>query len=62
MSDLTHNTRYRTNWRGQLILQVEERIITTENMGSHAEFVNSKRWRDAHVTDLQILMQENLNG
>ena len=49
MEQLTGVTRYRTNWRGQLILQVEfymiyDSVTFTESPPPH--------WRDARVSDL----------
>lgn len=51
---LTGNRRYRTNWRGQLILQVQ---VTGESISpcgmSDGREVNF--WRDATVQDVVIL-------
>nr|CUV14660.1 conserved protein of unknown function [Ralstonia solanacearum] len=42
--------RYRTNWRGKLILQVQVRV-----MGGVYEFgATYLVWRDARVGDIQV--------
>lgn len=46
MNKLTGNTRYRTNWEGRLILQVEVGVYQSDK----AAWVGS--WRDASVKDL----------
>ncbi|PRA46676.1 hypothetical protein [Brucella pituitosa] len=49
---LTGRTRYRTNWRGKLILQVEEAGIEVDYDLYHVESHNVTSWRDAKVVDL----------
>ena len=51
---LTGNTRYRTNWRGKLILQVEEAY---HSFAPYPEMdgMNFTHWRDARVEDLSSL-------
>ena len=49
---LTGNTRYRTNWRGKLILQVEETIQSYDWRGGGSYSPEFLRWRDAAVEDL----------
>lgn len=52
---LTGNTRYRSNWRGKLILQVEDRGIKYENCGAYVDSMRVRYWRDATVEDLSGL-------
>ena len=52
---LTGSTRYRTNWRGKLILQVEYIALVVENMGNCVECSDQAFWRDARTQDLSGL-------
>lgn len=56
MSKLTGNTRYRSNWRGTLILQVE--YIYSRSSGWD-DYDECRDWRDAKITDISILHTEN---
>lgn len=51
---LTGKQRFRTNWRGKLILQVQENYTATENCGPFIDCYPAKRWRDATVQDLNV--------
>lgn len=48
----TGNIRYRTNWRGQLIVQIEWLFHKLDLHGFSEDVVV---WRDAQVTDLEVL-------
>ena len=52
---LTGNTRYRANWRGKLILQVEFTYIGNWGGDVDAGTPDGKAWRDARVQDLSKL-------
>ena len=57
---LTGRTRYRTSFRGKLILQVEETWASLKNLngsGYYDEHVHV-RWRDAKVTDMHLIQDE----
>lgn len=47
-NDLTGRWRFRTDWRGLVILQVEERFSTDTPRGFH------RRWRDATLRDIEM--------
>lgn len=51
---LTGRTRYRTNWRGKLILQVEYSQNHTRDLNGSGYFDDwdTLHWRDAKATDL----------
>lgn len=59
---LTGKTRYRTNWRGKLILQVEYKKQYIDNSyqasfsGSHPDDfkIFNGYWRDAKLKDIEI--------
>lgn len=51
MSKLTGRVRYRTTWRGKLILQVEESLSTARYPDDTHEY---KDWRDATVSDMVV--------
>lgn len=51
---LTGNTRYRQNWRGRMILQVEESYTDSSCIGGYVDVWPAKRWRDARLSDLQV--------
>ena len=53
---LTGETRYRSGWRGKLILQVEETGIQYENCGAYVDSARVRYWRDAKVDDLSDLI------
>jgi hypothetical protein len=53
MAQLTGNHRYRSNWRGQLILQVEEAVRHSDLFGSTVHGWTVTKWRDATLFDLQ---------
>lgn len=57
--NLTGATRYRSGWRGRLVLQVEQRTIVSYKgrlaPGVEREPVYSYHWRDAKVHDLSVL-------
>lgn len=44
--------RYRTDWRGRVILQVREQQTTTTAGASSPVTLQSTEWRDARVEDL----------
>jgi len=46
---LTGKTRYRRNWRGKMILQVEEKFHHMDDLGGSGYYdeYDSLRWRDA---------------
>lgn len=48
-------TRYRVNWRGQLILQVQRTVWDTLTM------MDTKVWRDAKVQDLTEKERDDAN-
>jgi hypothetical protein len=52
MAQLTGNHRYRSNWRGKLILQVEEAVRRTEVVGTIVLGWTETKWRDATILDL----------
>lgn len=52
MSKLTGKVRHRTNWRGKLILQVEEEFNTDGDWPSPSRTYTE--WRDATVSDVVI--------
>ena len=52
---LTGKYRFRTNWFGKLILQVEYSITDYDPTGS----TTSTNWRDAQVEDLTLLDPNN---
>lgn len=52
MAQLTGNHRYRSNWRGKLILQVEEKFLRSAYV-NEVEFWTETKWRDATWFDLQ---------
>jgi hypothetical protein len=51
MNQLPSGWRFRTNWRGQMILQRQERV-----WGMHRDW--ALVWRDAVIQDLQVLFKE----
>jgi hypothetical protein len=53
MAKLTGNHRYRSNWRGKLILQVEEAAQHSDIFGGTIECWTVTKWRDATLFDLQ---------
>jgi hypothetical protein len=53
MAQLTGNHRYRSNWRGKLILQVEEAAQHSDIFGGTVECWTVTKWRDATLFDLQ---------
>ena len=53
MAQLTGNHRYRSNWRGKLILQVEETLQRSAYVVNEIEFWTETKWRDATLFDLQ---------
>jgi hypothetical protein len=50
MNNLPSGWRFRTNWRGQLVLQRQERVWMGRDW--------SLLWRDAVIQDLNILFKE----
>lgn len=52
---LTGKYRFRTNWFGKLILQVEYSITDYDPIGS----TTRTNWRDAQVEDLTLLDPSN---
>lgn len=54
MASSTGRRRHRRNWRGKLILQVEEVQNHTQCLGGsgHFEDWQTVRWRDAKLSDL----------
>ncbi len=52
---LTGKYRFRTNWFGKLILQVEYSITDYDSTGS----TTRTNWRDAQVEDLTLLDPNN---
>lgn len=55
---LTGRTRYRTNWRGKIILQVEETGVEFDYDRYHIECQSVTSWRDAKVVDLHLFRFE----
>lgn len=53
MAHLTGKRRYRSNWRGKLILQVEETLQRSAYTGHEVECWTDTKWRDATILDLQ---------
>lgn len=54
MSNLTGNTQYRSNWLGQIILQVE--VIVHRRIGAYSLRVEPySEWKDATVADIQAI-------
>ena len=53
MAQLTGKQRYRSNWRGKLILQVEEAAQHSSYIVNEVEFWTVTKWRDATLFDLQ---------
>lgn len=53
---LTGKTRYRSGWRGKLILQVEETSVQLENCGAYVDIARVRYWRDAKTEDLAFVM------
>lgn len=51
MSKLTGNIRYRTTWRGKMILQVEESLSASRYPDDTYEYT---AWRDATVSDMVV--------
>lgn len=53
---LTGRYRYRTNWRGKLILQVEYTLnhCNDLNGSGHYDEWQTQNWRDAKVTDVPL--------
>lgn len=51
---LTGRTRYRTNWRGRLILQIEYSLHHTRDLNGtgYYEDWDTLHWRDARAEDL----------
>jgi hypothetical protein len=49
---LTGKRRLRSNWRGKLILQVEQNVGFLENCGTHIDVEPGTIWRDATVSDV----------
>lgn len=58
-SDLTGATRYRSGFRGVLVLQVEERHVAYMEgrlaPGVVRQPVYAMKWRDATIKDLRVL-------
>lgn len=58
-ADLTGSTRYRTGFRGVLVLQVEVRRVAywkgSLRPGAHRTPVHEHLWRDARTTDITTL-------
>lgn len=56
MANLTGHTRYRADWRGRLILQVEERV-QGDYYATGPATEDRFRWRDACVEDLKPVLR-----
>ncbi len=48
---LTGEIRFRTNWRGKLILQIEETYISIDDRDPRDLGQYQRRWRDAKTID-----------
>lgn len=59
MSKLTGNIRYRTTWRGKLILQVEESLSASRYPDDIHEYT---AWRDATLSDMVITTVFGVNN
>lgn len=53
----TGRARYRSTWRGKLILQIEEKERTHDARVQIAQYIS--RWRDASVRDLPLPMPKD---
>ena len=51
---LTGRTRFRTNWRGKVILQVEIDLEPVMIDSTGTSLPETKGWRDAIVEDLTV--------
>jgi len=60
MTKLTGNIRYRSGWRGKLILQVEESGSQHITCGAYIDCRPVRFWRDAKVEDLLEIDCKNL--
>ena len=58
MAQLTGNHRYRSNWRGKLILQVEEAVQCSDWFGGTVLRWTETKWRDATVFYLQTELDD----
>jgi hypothetical protein len=58
MAQLTGNHRYRSNWRGKLILQVEETTRPADLVCGYLEYRTVTKWRDATLFDLQTELDD----
>lgn len=58
MIKLTGKVRYRTTWRGKLILQVEESLSTSRYPDDIHEYT---AWRDATVSDMIVTTVIGMN-
>lgn len=54
MSDLTGRTRFRINWRGKVVLQVEysRHYFDDLNGSGYYDSGTTQNWRDARAEDL----------
>lgn len=61
---LTGQTRYRSGWRGKLILQVEYSChhIKDLNGSGYYDDWSTRHWRDATIQDLSELGRRALKG
>jgi hypothetical protein len=50
---LTGATRFRTTWRGKLVLQVQFWYITS----AHGDIHSNAGWRDAKLSDIKATSQ-----
>lgn len=55
---LTGRTRYRTNWRGKLILQVEytQHYCNDLNGSGYYDQWDANYWRDASLKDVNVVV------
>lgn len=59
---LTGRYRYRTNWRGNLILQVEHTYIREDMSSPICESYTVTEWRDAKVADVRLAVENHFEA